>query len=138
VAAVSGLRVSSIVLDGEAVVCGPDGIADFARLHAKQVNPDAVLYAFDLLELDGTDYRQEPLEKRKAKLGRLLAKERPGIAYTGHLDSEAELMFEHACKLGLEGIVSKRRDSRYRSGRSKDWIKVKNPDSPAMLRLQEE
>jgi bifunctional non-homologous end joining protein LigD len=131
---VAELRSDSIVLDGEAVVRRPDGIADFARLHAKQVNPDAILFAFDLLELNGTDYRDEPLEKRKAKLEKLLAKERPGIAYTDHLDSEAELMFEHACKLGLEGIVSKRRDSRYRSGRSKDWIKVKNPDSPAMRR----
>ncbi len=104
----------------------------------KQVNPDAILYAFDLLELDGTDCRAEPLEKRKSRLGRLLAKERPGIAYSDHLDGEAVLMFEHACRLGLEGIVSKRRDSRYRSGRSKDWVKVKNPDSPAMRRLVEE
>jgi bifunctional non-homologous end joining protein LigD len=96
------------------------------------------LFAFDLLELNGTDYRDEPLESRKASLETLLAKERSGIAYTDHLDCEAALMFEHACKLGLEGIVSKRRDSRYRSGRSKDWIKVKNPNSAAMLRLQEE
>jgi bifunctional non-homologous end joining protein LigD len=137
VEAVAGLRSDSIVLDGEAAVCGPDGVADFALLHAKQVNPHAILFAFDLLEIDGADLRAEPLERRKARLARLLAQGRPGIAYTDHLDSEAELMFEHACRLGLEGIVSKRRNSRYRSGRSKDWIKVKNPDSPAMLRLWE-
>ena len=128
--------MNSIVLDGEAVVCGPDGIADFARLHAKQINKDAILYAFDL-KLDGTDCRAEPLEKRKGTLEGLLAKVRSGIAYTDHLDSEAELMFEHACNLGLEGIVSKRRDSLYRSERCKDWIKVKNADSPAMRRLED-
>jgi bifunctional non-homologous end joining protein LigD len=81
------------------------------------------LYAFDLIELDGDDLRRDPLAVRKAT----------------HLDSEdGPLVFAHACKLGLEGIVSKRKDSRYRSGRSPDWIKSKNPNAPAVKREAEE
>jgi ATP-dependent DNA ligase len=127
------LKPRSIVVDGEAVVCGENGVSDFDRLRAHGSNAEAFLYAFDLLELDGEDCR-----RRKANLERLLRKARPGIRYSEHLTSEAAAMFAFACKMGLEGIVSKRRDSRYQSGRSRDWIKVKNPESPAMLRLQEE
>jgi bifunctional non-homologous end joining protein LigD len=89
---------------------------------------------FDLLAVDGLDIRGERLDDRRAKLRKLLA--RPdGVRFSEHLAGEGE--FRHACKLGLEGIVSKRRHSAYRSGRSKSWIKVKNPDSPAMLRLED-
>ena len=63
----------------------------------------------------------------------------PGLRFNEHLDEEdGPLVFEHACKLGLEGIVSKRRDSFYRSGRSADWIKSKNPNAPAVRREAEE
>jgi bifunctional non-homologous end joining protein LigD len=60
-----------------------------------------------------------------------------GIYFNEHLDDDGALIFEHACRMGLEGIVSKRRDMPYRSGRSKCWIKVKNPASPAMLRVKD-
>jgi bifunctional non-homologous end joining protein LigD len=136
--AVLALEPSSIVVDGEAVVCGEDGVSDFARLRVRAVNDEAFLYAFDVLELDGKDCRPEQLEHRKTELERILRKATPGIRYTEHLTSDAPAMFASACKMGLEGIVSKRRDSRYQSGRSNDWIKVKNPESPAMRRLQEE
>jgi bifunctional non-homologous end joining protein LigD len=56
----------------------------------------------------------------------------------GHIEGDGPIIFEHACKMGLEGIVSKRRDLPYRSGRVRSWIKVKNPASPAMLRIVEE
>ena len=93
---------------------------------------------FDLLELNGDDYRREPLEKRKAKLAKLLAKADPGIRLNEHFDGgDPEVIFRHACKLGLEGIVSKRRDFPYRSGRCKAWVKVKNPSSPAMMRIED-
>ena len=95
------------------------------------------LYAFDLLEMNGEDYRAEPLEKRKAKLERLLSRPIDGIMFNEHLSDEGAIIFKHACKLGLEGIVSKRIDMPYRSGRTKRWIKVKNPASPAMLRVQD-
>lgn len=67
----------------------------------------------------------------------MLRKSRDGIAFNEHLDSDGAAIFKHACKLGLEGIVSKRRDMRYRSGRSKSWLKIKSPKSPAMLRVED-
>ena len=73
-------------------------------------------------------------DKRRDKLCGLLA--RPdGIYFSEHHLGDGEVMFRHACQLGLEGIVSKRRDSRYPSGRSKTWLKIKSPDSPAARRL---
>ena len=137
VEAVGRLRVASIALDGEAVVCGDDGVADFDRLHSQGWDASVILFAFDLLELDGEDWRPRPLEERKAKLERVLGRSGAVLRFTEHLELDGATVFVHACKLGLEGIVSKRRDFPYRSGRSKSWIKVKNPESPAMLRLQD-
>jgi bifunctional non-homologous end joining protein LigD len=77
------------------------------------------MWAFDLIELNGDDLRGDPLAVRKATLQRMLASAAPGIWFNEHLDEEdGPLVFERACKLGLEGIVSKRRDSPYSSGRS--------------------
>ena len=87
--------------------------------------------AFDLLELDGLDMRREPIETRKATLASLLRKGKPGVRLNEHIaHSNGAAVFHHACKLGAEGIVSKRLGSRYRSGRSPDWLKFKNPDAP--------
>jgi bifunctional non-homologous end joining protein LigD len=95
----------------------------------------AHMRAFDLIELDGADMRRDPLAVRKATLERMLARAAPGIRFNEHLDEEdGPLVFHHACKLGLEGIVSKRRDSVYSSGRSPHWIKSKNPNAPAVKR----
>jgi bifunctional non-homologous end joining protein LigD len=97
------------------------------------------LWAFDLIELDGDDLRREPLEVRKATLASLLARAAAGARFNEHFEHEgSRLVFAHACKLGLEGIVSKRKGSRYRSGRSPDWMKSKNPDAPAVMREVEE
>ena len=69
----------------------------------------------------------------------MLTKAGPGIRFNGHLEcDDGETVFRHACQLGLEGIVSKRRDSPYRSGRSRDWLKFKNPNAPAARREAEE
>ena len=87
--------------------------------------------------MNGEDYRNHPLEKRKAKLERLLARTQQGMRFSEHLDEDGETIFQHACKMVLEGIVSKRRDFPYRSGRCKSWVKVKNPNSPAVLRIQD-
>jgi bifunctional non-homologous end joining protein LigD len=96
------------------------------------------LYAFDLIELNGDDLRRDPLEVCKATLARVLAKAEPGIRFNEHIEGDAPTVFAHACKLGLEGIVSKRKDSPYRSGRSPDWLKIKNADAPAVKRDAEE
>jgi bifunctional non-homologous end joining protein LigD len=98
----------------------------------------AVLCAFDLIELDGADLRRAPIEQRKQKLSRLVRGPRPGIVVNEHYDGDGEIVFAHACKLGCEGIVSKRLGSPYRSGRSPHWVKVKNPHAPAVTREAEE
>ena len=74
----------------------------------------------------GTDMRREPIEVRKATLASILRKGRPGVRLDEHLEHpDGALVFAHACKMGVEGIVSKRLGSRYRSGRSPDWLKFK-------------
>jgi bifunctional non-homologous end joining protein LigD len=135
--AAAKLKARSFTLDGEAVVCGPDGVALFDALHRRGRVTDAILQAFDLLELDGVDYRPLPLRQRKDRLARLLARVQVGIALNEHTDAGGELVFLHACAMGLEGIVSKRLTAPYRSGPSRDWLKVKNPDSPAMVRARD-
>jgi bifunctional non-homologous end joining protein LigD len=134
--ATRALKVSSITIDGEAVVCGPDGVSDFEKLHSRAYDHAAFLYAFDLLELDGEDLRSLPLEGRKAKLERIIRNS--GIALNEHTEGDGAEIFRTACQMGLEGIVSKRRDMHYVAGKSKAWLKIKNPNSPAMLRLDDE
>jgi bifunctional non-homologous end joining protein LigD len=131
------LRAASFTIDGEAVVCGANGIAIFDALHRHGTVSDAMLYAFDLLELDGQNLRDLPLGDRKKRLARLIGKRRLGIVLSEHADEDGATIFRQACKMGLEGIVSKRLSAPYRSGPSRDWIKVKNPDSPAMIRARE-
>jgi bifunctional non-homologous end joining protein LigD len=110
----------------------------FERLRRRCEDRHVSLYAFDLIELDGRDLRDKPLEQRKAALAKLLRKAAPGLMRTEHLAHPGEVVFQHACKMGLEGIVSKRLGSRYRSGRSSDWLKFKNSDAPAVKREAEE
>jgi bifunctional non-homologous end joining protein LigD len=81
--------------------------------------------------LNSEDYRQHSLEKRKAKLEKILARTQ-GMRLSEHLDGDGESIFQHACKM----IVSKRRDIPYRSGRTKSWMKIKTPNSSAVLRIQ--
>jgi bifunctional non-homologous end joining protein LigD len=131
------LRAKSFTLDGEAVVCGPDGVAIFDALHRRGTVSEAKLYAFDLLELDGEDLRGLPLSDRKKRLARLLGGRRLGIVLSDHTDEDGATIFRQACRMGLEGIVSKKLSAPYRSGPSRDWLKVKNPDSPAMIRARE-
>jgi bifunctional non-homologous end joining protein LigD len=135
--AAAKLAARSFTIDGEAVVCGTDGIAVFAALHRRQRVHEAILYSFDLLELDGEDLRSRPLGERKARLAKLVGRSERGIVYNEHTDEDGGIVFRHACKLGLEGIVSKRLSKPYQSGRSGHWLKVKNPDSPAMIRARD-
>jgi bifunctional non-homologous end joining protein LigD len=136
--AVAALGVTSATIDGEAVWCDDGGLAIFDKLHSRAHDHDVNLYAFDLLELDGKDWRPRAFGERKARLAKLLAKAPAGIQYTEHLEGDAAAIFAHACKLGAEGIVSKHREHPYRSGPSKAWLKTKNPAAPGMLRFREE
>jgi bifunctional non-homologous end joining protein LigD len=136
-AAAAKLRARSFTLDGEAVVCGADGVAMFDAIHRRGTVSEAILQAFDLLELNGEDHRPFPLGRRKMRLIRLLANVSPGIELTEHTHIDGVDVFRHACAMGLEGIVSKRLSAPYRSGPCMDWIKVKNPDGPAMRRARE-
>jgi bifunctional non-homologous end joining protein LigD len=120
--AAAKLKARSFTLDGEVVVAGADGVAVFDALHRRGRATDAILQAFDLLELDGVDYRPLPLRQRKERLARLLARVQVGIAINEHTDEDGAVAFLHACKMGLEGIVSKRLTAPYRSGPSRDWL----------------
>jgi bifunctional non-homologous end joining protein LigD len=139
VEAVNHLKVRSCLIDGEAVACDEQGLAVFELLRRKPTGEHVLLYAFDLLELDGQDLRREPLETRKATLASLLRGCRQGVRLCQHLEhDDGAVVFRHACAMGLEGIVSKRLGSPYRSGRCKDWLKFKNPAAPAVKREAEE
>ena len=141
VKALEWLDVKSCLIDGELVVCDENGLTVFDLLrHGRQVKPQAHLIAFDLLEIDGRELAGKAIELRKAELARLLRDAGPGLQLCAHLDQPGDVVFDHACKLGCEGIVSKRLGSRYRPGPNKcpDWIKVKNPASPAVRREAEE
>ena len=128
----------SFVIDGETVVSDKHGIADFEKPHSREHEKSAMLWAFDLLELSGEDLRQLTLDERKSKLAKLLKGTRHhGIVLNEHLEADGERAHYLASALGFEGIVSKRRDSSYISGRSRSWIKIKNPNAPGVLRFRD-
>jgi bifunctional non-homologous end joining protein LigD len=110
----------------------------FDQLRRRANGGAVLLFAFDLLELNREDLRREPIEQRKAALAELARNAKSGLQLSEHLELPGEVVFEHALKLGLEGIVSKRRGSRYESGRSSHWLKSKNPNHAAVTRLLKE
>ena len=138
VAAVAALPAHSFLIDGEAVCTDDKGLAVFELIRRARNGGAAVLCAFDLIELEGEDLRRAPIEHRKYKLARLVRTPHPGIVLNEHYDGDGEIVFKHACKLGCEGIVSKRLGSPDRSGRVAHWVKVKNPKAPAVKREAEE
>ncbi len=131
----------SCTIDGEAVVSDDSGAPSFDLLRRRQRDDRVFLCAFDLIELGGDDRRRDPLEQRKLDLGRLLADASPGLVLNDWMDGEkvdGTTVFEQVCALGLEGIVSKRKELRYISGRSPYWLKMKNPTSETVLREAED
>ena len=126
------LALDSALVDGEVVALDAQGVSDFQALQ-NSLNAGRegglVYYAFDLLHLNGQDLRERPLTERKAALGRLLAKApaavRSTLRLSEHVVGGGPEFFHKACELGVEGIVSKRADAPYRSGRGRDWLKVK-------------
>jgi bifunctional non-homologous end joining protein LigD len=138
-AAIVRLPIAAAVLDGEAVVENERGLPDFSALQAAlgvrnarghpgyTTAPEAVYYAFDLLWLDGEDLRERALEERRSALEALLTQVRAGghLRISEEVPGDGRTVLRHACAMGLEGIISKRRDCPYRSGRVKDWLKAK-------------
>ncbi|TSE08343.1 DNA ligase D [Mesorhizobium intechi] len=130
IAELAGLKCSDAILDGEIVVLADSGVSSFALLQqdlsAKRSNR-FVYYVFDLMRLDGKDLRGEPLVERKQALQELLGKqpENPAVRFSDHFSEPGKIMLEHACRMGLEGVVSKRADAPYRSGRGPTWVKSK-------------
>jgi bifunctional non-homologous end joining protein LigD len=115
------------------------GLAVFDLIRHQRHGDDAVLLAFDLIELDGeVDLRRAPIEQRKRQLAKLVHRPQAGIVVNEVFEGDGDILFAHACKLGCKGIVSKRLGSPYRHGRSAHWVKVKNPKAPALKREAEE
>jgi bifunctional non-homologous end joining protein LigD len=128
VAAASFLEGHTAIIDGEATVIGSNGVPDFQALRRELGKPRSsrlIYHAFDLLYLDGVDLRHAPLLERKQALKKLLDGAPKALTYVDYLETDGQRVFEHACKLGLEGVVAKRRDAPYRSGRQESWIKLK-------------
>lgn len=127
--ALGKLPANHLVVDGEVIVPNEDGRGDFSALQTAlgegRQSHAMVFYLFDIMHLDGFDLRAAPLIERKRVLAKLLNTIEPPIVYSEHLEIDGAMMFEHACKLRLEGVVSKLRDAPYWSGRGEVWVKVK-------------
>jgi bifunctional non-homologous end joining protein LigD len=127
--ALLSLPADIVLLDGEAAFVLPTGITDFKSLqeHIDTPNPAIRYFAFDLLNLDGKDWRKKPLNDRRARLAKLLATKGVSdfLIYADYVEGAGAEFYAQACAAGLEGIVSKRADRPYISGRGKDWVKIK-------------
>jgi DNA ligase D-like protein (predicted ligase) len=126
--ALRGLKVKSAYIDGELCALTPDGVPAFSRLQAatdEGRTDELVLFVFDLLFLNGESMARLPLTDRKARLKRLLRKEIGGLRYTDHVVGDGPRFRQHACKLGLEGAISKRADQPYAPGDRGIWVKSK-------------
>jgi bifunctional non-homologous end joining protein LigD len=122
------LPADTAILDGELVVLAPNGTTSFADLQAAfqdGVEKPLTYFAFDLLHLNGRNLRDLPLSERKDLLAQLLKNAGEFVRLSEHLESDGEDVFRKACEFHAEGIVCKRATSRYSSGRSPDWIKLK-------------
>lgn len=128
--AVEQLAARQVIFDGEVVALLPNGVSSFQALQNAfrgDRSEPIVYYVFDLLYLDGYDQRAASLEERKARLAELLDHNtsRGPLRYADHVQSDGERFFTESCRLGLEGIISKRRDRGYVAGRGFDWLKTK-------------
>ncbi|HVX93776.1 MAG TPA: DNA ligase D [Polyangia bacterium] len=123
--AVAALPARSALLDGEVAVVLPSGVTSFQALQQRTARTALVYFVFDLLHLDGEDLAPLPLEERKRRLHALVDDRGGVIRYSEHVVGGGAAFHHEACRLGLEGIVSKRRDAVHRAGRNLDWRKIK-------------
>jgi bifunctional non-homologous end joining protein LigD len=107
-AAAQRIKAKSFTIDGEAVIPGPDGLSRFDELRRREAAHSAMLYAFDLIDRDGQDLHDHPFLDRKAALARLLRDSKAGILLNEHVAEDGPTVFAPACRLGAEGIVSKK------------------------------
>ena len=124
----AGMPVKNAIIDGELVVENQSGSSDFSALQAALSAGKAeafLFYAFDLLFIDGEDIRSLPLIERKRKLQEIIGTGSDRLRFSEHFPEEGNVVLQHACRLSLEGIVSKLRDVPYASGRGRDWVKSK-------------
>jgi bifunctional non-homologous end joining protein LigD len=135
--ALAELAVDTAIIDGEVVSEEDDGKSSFSKLQQdlkEGHQENFVYYAFDLLYRDGFDLTRAPLEARKQALDELLGEiDSSQVRVSEHFTEPGSVMLKHACSLGLEGIISKRRDAPYRPGRGGDWIKAKCSDRQEMV-----
>jgi bifunctional non-homologous end joining protein LigD len=132
VASAKALGLGTAIMDGEAVVLDDEGRSDFGLMqsavgaHRFSANmTEIVMYAFDLLYLEGNDLRNRPLEDRKALLEQILSDDAGSLRYSEPIEGDGNSIFDAVCEFGLEGIVAKRKKGHYRSGRKGDWLKIK-------------
>jgi bifunctional non-homologous end joining protein LigD len=134
---IAALKAESAIIDGEVVALDAKGLSSFQLLQARELGksrPPLAYYAFDLLELNGEDLKELPVEARKAKLEKLLKKPPGIIRYSASLRGKADVLLKKAHALGLEGLIGKRPDSVYESGqRSGAWIKLKLVNEEEMV-----
>ncbi|MBB4008601.1 DNA ligase D [Allorhizobium taibaishanense] len=126
--ALAELSLETALIDGELVVEKASGASDFSALQqdlSEKRSDRFVFYAFDLLYLDGHDLRNVPLIDRKARLETLLPPDSSRLRYSAHFNESGGMVLDHACRLSLEGVISKDRNSRYVSGRGRSWVKSK-------------
>ena len=120
------------------MILGVDGISDFNALHSRKHDHEVQLYAFDILAMGGDDLQSLPLHLRKANLEQLLARRPDGITVAPFERGEiGPDLFRAACRMGLEGLVSKHRERPYQARRSKHWVKVKNRKHLALYRVMD-
>jgi bifunctional non-homologous end joining protein LigD len=124
----------SFLIDGEAVVCRADGVSDFEALRSRRPDHDVTLIAFDLIERQGDDLRNQKLIDRNNPLAKMLARGGVAIQFNEHIDHDGPAVFAHACRLGLEGIVSKRIDSGTGADRQRFGLSRKTQASDAVRR----
>ncbi len=129
--AVRALGINDALIDGELVVMRPDGRPSFEAMQQAVAargskRKGLVYFAFDLIHLEGERVARLPLERRKGRLLQLLGPSKTGlIRYTEHVEGRGSDVFDQVCRMGLEGIISKRRDLPYQPGRRDSWRKIK-------------
>lgn len=133
--AIALLPVKSCIIDGEVAGCDADGKILPANIVPTQLRGESdadevgvTLHAFDLIEVNGFDVRRDPVEERKRALSKLLTRASASLRFNPSFDHEGQAVFRQACLMGFSGIVSKRRGSRYLSGRCAHWVFTKNLD----------